>query len=234
MWSGAASSTTRCDAVLKRLIDVVAALAALLLLSPIFLPVVIALLCTGEHQVFYRQQRIGRYGKPFGILKFATMLKNSATLPGGDITVGGDPRVLPFGRFLRKSKLNELPQLINVLTGEMSLIGYRPLTPRVAAMFPAEHWAALAHLRPGLSGVGSIVFRDEERLLDQAQDRETVYREVIAPYKALLERWYAAHAGVWTDMKLVALTLAAIVKPDLDLSRALPGLPPPPHAADAA
>jgi len=216
--------------MIKRLFDIVAAGSALLLLSPVLVPVVIVLLLTGEHEVFYRQERIGRGGKPFGILKFATMLKNSATLPGGDITVRGDPRVLPVGQFLRKTKINELPQLINVLFGDMSLIGYRPLTPRVAAMFPDEHWKAIAHLRPGLSGIGSIVFRDEERILDQAADREAVYREVIAPYKAALERWYAVHAGLWTDVKLISLTLAAIVKPDLDIGGMLPDLPPPPEA----
>ncbi|MBB4099938.1 sugar transferase [Sphingomonas kyeonggiensis] len=219
--------------MIKRLFDIVAAGSALLLLSPVLVPVVIVLLLTGEHEVFYRQERIGRGGKLFGILKFATMLKNSATLPGGDITVRGDPRVLPVGQFLRKTKINELPQLINVLFGDMSLIGYRPLTPRVAAMFPDEHWKAIAHLRPGLSGIGSIVFRDEERILDQAVDREAVYREVIAPYKAALERWYAVHAGLWTDVKLISLTLAAIVKPDLDIGSMLPDLPPPPEALRA-
>lgn len=216
--------------MIKRLFDIVVSAVALLLLSPLLVPVVIVLLLTGEHEIFYRQQRIGRGGRPFGILKFATMLKNSAVLPGGDITVRGDPRVLPVGQFLRKTKINELPQLINVLLGDMSLIGYRPLTPRVAAMFPDEHWQAIAHLRPGLSGIGSIVFRDEEHILDAAADREAVYREVIAPYKAQLERWYAAHAGLWTDLKLIALTLAAIVKPDLDISRMLPGLPPLPQS----
>lgn len=216
--------------MIKRLFDLVVSAIALVLLSPILVPVVIALLLTGEHEIFYRQQRIGRGGRPFGILKFATMLKNSAALPGGDITVRGDPRVLPLGGFLRKTKINELPQLINVLLGDMSLIGYRPLTPRVAAMFPDEHWQAIAHLRPGLSGIGSIVFRDEERILDEATDREAVYREVIAPYKAQLERWYAVHAGLWTDLKLMVLTLAAVAKPDLDIARMLPGLPRAPHA----
>lgn len=214
---------------MKRLIDIVAAALALLLLSPLLLPVAIALRLTGEHEVLYRQQRIGRHGRPFWILKFATMLKDSAALPGGDITVRDDPRVLPLGRLLRRTKINELPQLINVLRGDMSLIGYRPLTVRVAEMFPAEHWRALAHLRPGLSGVGSIVFRDEERLLNEATDREAVYRQVIAPYKAALERWYAQHVGLWTDVKLIAFTLIAVVWPTFDITRALPDLPPPPH-----
>jgi lipopolysaccharide/colanic/teichoic acid biosynthesis glycosyltransferase len=215
--------------VAKRLFDIAIAALALVMLSPVLVPVIIALLLTGEHEVFYRQERIGRGGKPFGILKFATMLKNSTALPGGDITVRGDPRILPLGGFLRKTKINELPQLINVLIGDMSLIGYRPLTPRVAAMFPDDHWRAIAHLRPGLSGIGSIVFRDEEQILDAASDREEVYREVIAPYKAQLERWYAAHASFGTDLKLIVLTIVAVLKPDFDISQALPGLPQAPR-----
>jgi lipopolysaccharide/colanic/teichoic acid biosynthesis glycosyltransferase len=213
---------------MKRIFDVVCSGLALVALSPILVPIMILLRCTGEGEIFYRQQRIGRGGKPFGILKFATMLKNSPNMVGGDVTVGADPRVLPIGRVLRKTKVNELPQLLNILLGDMSVIGPRPLTQRVADLFPPEHWEALAHLRPGLSGIGSIVFRDEERLLDAAADRMEVYARVIAPYKAALELWYAQRQSLLLDLKLIALTLLAVVRPDLDLQRYLSGLPTPP------
>jgi lipopolysaccharide/colanic/teichoic acid biosynthesis glycosyltransferase len=217
--------------VAKRLFDIVASGLAIILLSPLLIPVIIGLLLTGEHQVFYRQERIGLHGKPFAILKFATMLKASATMNGGDITVRGDPRILPFGGFLRKTKINELPQLFNVMAGDMSLIGYRPLTPRVAALFPTDYWAKVSHLRPGLSGIGSIVFRDEERILDAATDRQKVYADIIAPHKAALELWYADHAGFGTDMKLIALTLLSIIAPDTDARQWLEDLPPAPVSA---
>lgn len=218
---------------MKRLFDVAASALAVAVLSPILVPVIFILRFTGEGEIFYRQERIGRGGKPFGILKFATMLKNSPNMTGGDITVGNDPRVLPFGRFLRKSKINELPQLFNVLLGDMSLIGPRPLTRRIVDMFPAGHWDAVAGLRPGLSGIGSIVFRDEERLLGASADRQKTYAEIIAPYKSALERWYAAHQSFALDLHLIVLTIAAILKPDLDASRYIRALPPPPAALTA-
>lgn len=215
--------------MLKRLFDLAIASAALIALSPLLIPIALLLRFTGEGEIFYRQQRIGRGGKPFMILKFATMLKDSAALPGGDITIGNDPRILPMGRFLRDTKLNELPQLLNVVMGDMSIIGPRPLTPRVAALFPDGHWTALAALRPGLSGVGSIVFRDEERLLDGAEDRLAVYQAAIVPYKAALELWYARHMGVALDIKLIALTLWAVLRPGFSVADHLPDLPPPPQ-----
>ncbi len=212
---------------MKRLFDFLASLVAVLLLSPILLPVIIALRFSGEGEIFYRQVRIGRRGREFGILKFATMLKDSPNMAGGDITTGNDPRVLPFGHFLRKSKINELPQLFNILLGDMSIIGPRPLTPRVAAMFSDEHWRTIADLRPGLSGIGSIVFRDEERLFGVAEDRQKAYAEVIAPYKAALERWYAQHQSFGLDLKLILLTALAVLRPELDAARYLDDLPAP-------
>ena len=220
--------------MLKRAFDIAAVICALAILGIPLLFVALVLRFTGEGEIFYRQKRIGRGGRPFDILKFATMLKNSPSLQGGDITVSGDPRILPVGRVLRKTKINELPQLFNVLFGDMSLIGYRPLTPRVAALFPKEYWAQLSDVRPGLSGIGSIVFRDEERFLDQSQDRERTYAEVIAPYKAALELWYAREQSFLLDMKLIALTLLAILKPDMDPAQYLKNLPPPPAALVAA
>lgn len=221
----------------KRAFDIAAVTLALLFLGIPMIVVAVLLRCTGEHEVFYRQERIGRGGIPFMILKFATMLKNSAAMSGGDITVKHDPRILPMGVFLRKSKINELPQLLNILMGDMSIIGYRPLTPRVAALFPPGYWPQLARVRPGLSGIGSIVFRDEEAILGEAQDRQHVYATVIVPYKAALELWYAKNQSFGLDCKLIALTVLAVVRPDMNAASYLKGLPEPPpplHALQRA
>ena len=216
--------------MLKRTFDVVAAAAALLVLSPLLLPIAALLRATGEGEVFYRQERVGRGGKRFRIYKFATMLKDSPHLKGGDITIDRDPRILPCGRFLRKTKVNELPQLLNVLAGDMSIIGPRPLTPRVAALFPTHYWEEIAELRPGLSGVGSIVFRNEEHLLSRAGNREKVYAELVVPYKMALENWYRRNQSLALDLKLIALTVLAMLYRDLDVSRFLRGLPAPAEA----
>ena len=211
--------------MIKRSIDVASALIALLVLSPLLLPVMLILRLTGEGEVFYLQRRIGKGGRPFDIVKFATMLKDSPNMSGGDITVTGDPRVLPFGRFLRKTKINELPQLLNVLSGTMSLIGPRPITPRQYEMFPQEYRSAVATVRPGLSGLGSVVFRDEERLFNEATDRDRVFREVIIPYKSALERWYVDRRSLMLDLKLIAVTVLAVLRPDLDIERFFEDLP---------
>lgn len=215
---------------MKRLFDILAAGFALLVLSPLLLPIMLGLRLTGEGEIFYFQKRVGRGGTLFDIFKFATMLKNSPGMVGGDITTGNDSRILPMGHFLRKTKINELPQLINIVRGDMSVIGPRPLTPRVAALFPAEHWTAMAAFRPGLSGIGSIVFRDEEELLKDAPDRQKAYSEAIVPYKVALERWYAERVSLWLDIKLIALTILAVLRSGTDVSDYLRDLPPPPPA----
>ena len=213
------------DSAAKRMLDLLLASLAILVLSPLLLVIVVILRFTGEHEVFYRPTRIGRGGRPFDILKFATMLKDSPNLPGGDITGSGDPRVLPVGRVLRKTKLNELPQLFNIVLGDMSLIGPRPLTPRIYDRFPEEYKRAIRPLRPGLSGIGSIVFRDEEKMLAGADDRDAYYVRVIQPYKARLEIWYARNRNLWMDVKLIFFTLVAVIRPEADVKGAFPGLP---------
>ena len=213
---------------MKRTLDFLLSGLALLVLSPLLIPVIVILRLTGEGEIFYGQQRVGLGGGTFTIYKFATMLKNSPNLPGGDITVGNDPRVLPIGRVLRSTKINELPQLFNILLGDMSIIGWRPLTPRVASYFPKDHWQAIKGVRPGLSGVGSIVFRDEEGLLSAAADRQAAYETAIVPYKSALEVWYAEKQSLLLDLKLVGLTVLALFNPKLDLGAYLPGLPSPP------
>ena len=212
----------------KRLLDIVLSGFALIVLSPLLIPIVLLLRFTGEGEAFYRQHRIGRFGRRFCILKFATMLKDSPNMAGGDISSRNDPRILPLGHFLRSTKINELPQLINILVGDMSIIGPRPLTPRIVDMFDPADRTAIAHLRPGLSGVGSIVFRDEETLLAHSVDRALDYRRAIVPHKAALERWYAAHRSVVLDLTLIYLTALAVIRPATDPARYLSGLPSPP------
>lgn len=214
--------------MVKRAFDILASGLAMLVLAPVLLPIMLGLRLTGEGEIFYGQARMGRGGKIFMIYKFATMLKNSPNMTGGDITVGNDPRILPMGGFLRKTKINELPQLLNIFLGDMSVIGPRPLTPRVASLFPQTHWAVVGNWRPGLSGVSSIVFRDEEGLLNAVEDRQAIYATVIVPYKAALEHWYTENQSLWVDVKLILLTLAVVLKKDLEIRRFLRDLPTPP------
>lgn len=199
---------------IKSFIDVLLAGVALLVLTPLMLPVVIGLLLTGEHHVFYRQERIGLHNRRFGIWKFATMLKNSPNLAGGLHTTRRDPRVLPLGRFLRMTKINELPQLINILVGDMSIVGPRPLVDKTFDPYPDEVKARIYRIRPGLTGIGSIVFRDEERLLSECGgDPGAFYAQHIAPAKGALELWYQDHLSLTNDLKLMYLTGWVILFP---------------------
>ncbi|WP_024868288.1 sugar transferase [Pseudoxanthomonas suwonensis] len=214
---------------MQRLFDIILSFIALAILSPLLVPVAVVLRMTGEGEVFYVQQRVGRGGRSFGLFKFATMLKNSPNLGTGTVTVKDDPRVLPVGRFLRRTKINELPQLINILKGDMSIIGPRPQTHRCFDAFPAEAQAEIIKVRPGLSGVGSIVFRDEEVLMHVSSEPERFYDTVIMPYKGELERWYVAHQGMGTYLLLIGLTAWVVLVPgSTAVWRFLDELPLPP------
>lgn len=211
----------------KRITDIFISLFALILLLPILLPVILALLCTGEHHVFYFQKRIGIKNRSFYIWKFATMLKNSPNIGTGTITTRNDPRVLPMGGFLRKTKINELPQIFNVLLGSMSIVGPRPLTANHFDKYSEEVKEALYNTKPGITGIGSIVFRDEERLISQTSLPVAEYYDIyISPYKGALELWYYNNRTYWIDIKLIFLTAWVIVKPESTLYiKWLKGLP---------
>lgn len=172
---------------------------------------------TGEHDVFYGQTRIGYQRKYFKIWKFVTMRRNSESQAGGMHTMHGDPRVLPFGRFLRKTKLNEIPQIFNIFFGDMSIVGPRPQVDSTFAPYSEEVKSRICMVKPGLTGIGSIVFRDEETILSRVRSRngdvERCYCQVIAPYKGALEMWYLDHYGLWTDIKLMAITAWVVVRP---------------------
>jgi lipopolysaccharide/colanic/teichoic acid biosynthesis glycosyltransferase len=214
---------------MQRLLDIILSLLALLVLSPLLVPITLALLLTGEHEVFYFQERIGKGGANFKLFKFATMLKNSPNMGAGTITLKNDPRILPLGRFLRKTKINELPQLLNILFGDMSVVGPRPQTKRCFDVFPESSKKAIMAVRPGLSGIGSIVFRDEEELLHAHSDPSAFYDQIIAPYKGALEEWYVEHQGVRTYLLVIALTVWVIVFPNSRaMWRVFPSLPPEP------
>jgi len=220
---------------MQRILDIMLSGLALLALSPLLVPIAIILLLTGEGEVFYFQERVGKSGRRIRLYKFATMLKNSPNLGAGTITLKNDPRILPVGRFLRKTKINELPQLLNVLIGDMSIVGPRPQTQRCFDAFPQSSRDAILRVRPGLSGIGSIVFRDEEELMDGQTDAGRYYDEVIAPYKGALEEWYVKHGGLGTYLKVVLATAWVVVRPDSQIVwRIFAGLPQPPEALRSA
>lgn len=211
---------------MQRFLDIVFSGLALLVLAPLLLPVMLMLRLTGEGEVFFIQQRVGLGGMPFSLYKFATMLKNSPNIGTGTVTVKGDPRVLPFGHFLRKTKINELPQLLNIFKGDMSIIGPRPQTQRCFDAFPVESQAEIVKVRPGLSGIGSIVFRNEEELMYASAAPERFYDETIMPYKGQLEEWYVAHQGIWTYLACIVATAWVVVFPGSRIVwRLFPDLP---------
>lgn len=216
---------------MQRLLDIVLSALALLVLSPLLVPIAVALLLTGEHEAFYFQERVGKGGVTFKLFKFATMLKNSPNMGTGTITLKNDPRILPMGRFLRKTKINELPQLLNILFGDMSMVGPRPQTKRCFEAFPPSSRAAIIRVRPGLSGIGSIVFRGEEELMHGHADPGRFYDDVIAPYKGLLEEWYVRNQGLRTYVLVIFVTCWVILFPHSRIAwRVFKGLPPEPPA----
>ena len=198
---------------MKRFLDIVCAALGLIVLLPLLCPLAILLRMTGEGKVFYRQERMGFGSKPFFILKFATMLENSPSLGSGDITLKNDPRVLPVGRVLRKTKINELPQLWNVLIGEMSLVGPRPLTLNQFGLYSADTAAVIAKAKPGITGVSALVFRDEERFLAGLANPREYYSQVLLPRKARLESWYSENRTFLIDVTVLLLTACVVLKP---------------------
>ncbi|RJR31835.1 MAG: sugar transferase [Desulfobacteraceae bacterium] len=207
---------------MKRLLDILISSVSLAVFLPFGLAIGLILRFTGEGWIFYVQPRVGKDGKLFGLIKFSTMLRDSPNIGPGDITVKNDPRVLTFGKLLRKTKINEVPQLINVLKGEMSIVGPRPQTPRYFALFPEHVRKFIVDLKPGLTGLGSIFFRDEEGMAGRSgMDQVEFHQKVIAPYKGELELWYKAHQSFWLDIKLIFLTAWLILFPNSTLYESL-------------
>jgi len=215
---------------MQRIFDIIFSTIALVLFAPLLLILMFILRVTGEGKIFFQQNRVGRGGKYFKLYKFATMLKDSPNIGTGTVTVKNDPRVLPFGGLLRKTKINELPQLVNIFKGDMSFIGPRPQTRRCFDAFPESAQNDIANVRPGLSGIGSVVFRSEEDMMHANADPDQLYDDVIMPYKGKLESWYVRNNSVCNYLLLIALTILVILTRSTRLIfRCYSSLPRPPE-----
>lgn len=192
----------------KRAFDILCSLLGLVVLSPVLLVVSVLVAVTSPGGVFFRQERIGKDGRPFRIFKFRSMRKDNAGLK---ITTGNDSRITPVGRFLRKSKIDELPQLINVLVGDMSFVGPRPEVADYVNLYTPYQRQVLL-VRPGITGLASIRFRNENDLLTASDDPNRTYVEQIMPRKIDLDLEYIPHASVFYDIKLIFQTFAVVIK----------------------
>ena len=199
----------------KRLLDLIVSIFALIILLPIFIPIIIILRFSSEGEVFYFQERYGVYNSKFQIWKFATMLKNSMNIGSGSITLKDDPRVTRIGSFLRKTKINELPQIINIIKGDISLVGPRPLVAKTFNAYNKQVQSKIYNVKPGLTGIGSIIFRDEESIISAVSEENPheFYERVIAPYKGELEMWYQKNNSFILDLKIIFITAWVILSP---------------------
>jgi lipopolysaccharide/colanic/teichoic acid biosynthesis glycosyltransferase len=202
----------------KRLFDLMATAAGLVVLSPLFGLVAILIKVDSRGPVFFMQERIGRAFRPFFIYKFRTMV-HDAPGKGLQITAGGDSRITKIGRILRKTKIDELPQLINVFKGDMSLVGPRPEVGKYVEHYKKEYEVILS-VRPGITDISSMTFRNEEGLLQGQKDPELFYLEVLLPEKMRLAREYIQHRNFFYDINLIVKTFYRILVPHDD-----PGVP---------
>ncbi len=207
---------------MKRLLDLALALPALVASAPFVAALAAAVKLSSPGPAFFRQQRVGRGGRPLVIYKLRSM-REDAERQGPHVTAAGDPRITPIGALLRRSKLDELPQLWNVVRGDMSLVGPRPEAERYVAHYRPE-WRRVLEVRPGITDLASLVFRDEEALLATALDRERAYVEPVLPAKLLLALAGVARSSLAYDLEIIGRTAAAVLR--------LP-LPPPSGAAAA-
>ncbi len=214
---------------MERFFDIIFSGLALIVLFPFLFPIVLSLKFSGEGEVFFLQERIGKNGEVFKLFKFATMLKDSPNIGTGTITMKEDPRVLPVGKFLRKTKINELPQLLNIFFGDMSVIGPRPLTPQNFGSYSLSTQEVVKRVRPGLSGVGSIIFRGEEEILHGASASVNFYDNVIAPYKGSLEEWFVLKKSLYIYFLAIFMTAWVVLMPTTKIAwKMFKDLPEPP------
>jgi lipopolysaccharide/colanic/teichoic acid biosynthesis glycosyltransferase len=191
--------------VIKRAFDIAVAATGLIALFPVMAVVAVLIKCDSQGPVFFKQRRMGKGFRDFLIYKFRTMKENSE-LTGGLITIGEDPRITRFGRFLRKTKIDELPQLINVLKGEMSLVGPRPEIPRFVELFRSEY-AEILTVRPGITDLASLKYHDESKLMSQFIAPEEEYVRSILPDKIRLAKEYIDRSSMLFDLSLMLRTL---------------------------
>ncbi|MDC1348847.1 sugar transferase [Amylibacter sp.] len=208
-----------------RLFDIILSGVALVILSPLLVPLFVILRLTGEGEIFYRQLRVGFRSDKFYIYKFATMLMDSPNIGAGTLTMINDPRVLPVGAFLRKTKINELPQLLNIFIGDMSFVGPRPLVPEGEKNYTQDQARIIRSVRPGVTGVGSLILRDEESYYAHRTDAREFYIHVISPYKASLEIWYVNNRSIALSMLIMVATVFAVIAPSWDVTRLFSSLP---------
>jgi lipopolysaccharide/colanic/teichoic acid biosynthesis glycosyltransferase len=197
-----------------RILDISLGVILLIVLSPVLSLIIAILSVTGEREIFYVQTRIGKFQKNFGIIKFATMLKNSPQMGDRDITIRNDSRVLPIGRILRKTKLNELPQILNIIKGDMSFVGPRPLTIKQFEKYSSSAQVLISSVKPGLTGYGSIIFRDEESLLIDVDDVEKYYTSKIMPKKEQVELAFVNQQSTGKYFFVLLLTAVAVIFPN--------------------
>lgn len=197
---------------MKRAFDLLCAVEGLLLCLPLFAIIALAIKLDSSGPVFFRQQRVGRHGRLFAIHKFRSMHPRSHE-SGSEITVNNDSRITRVGRWLRQWKLDELPQLLDVLYGDMSLVGPRPEVPKYVAVYPDDVRDVVLSVRPGITDLASIRFRDENAMLDSSNDPDTIYREQILPEKLKLQMEYVTEQSFATDMKILLQTASRVVRP---------------------
>ena len=215
---------------MQRFFDILFSGLGLIFLVPLLVPLILILRFTGEGEIFFLQNRVGLGGHSFKLYKFATMLKNSPNMGTGTVTLYKDPRILPLGIFLRRSKLNELPQLINILKGDMSFIGPRPQTRRCFYAFSDLSQKKIVTVRPGLSGLGSIIFRNEEEMMQASENADQFYDNIVMQYKGKLEEWYVENQNLWTYFILIWLTIWVVLFSDSFLIwKVCKDLPQPPE-----
>lgn len=213
---------------MQRLFDIFVAIVALLRLPPLLFFVALYLRFSGEAKIFNRQERIGYKSEKFRIFKFATMVKNSPNIGAGTLTMVNGPRCLPLGKVWRKTKFNELPQLLNILFGDLGLVGSRPLVPEGESHYVEKKSEITQSVRSDVTGIGSLVFRDEEALYAHRSDAHDFYKKIISPYKFNVEEWYIEHQTFFLDVKIMLLTAVAIVWPNFfswSFFRDLPRIP---------
>jgi len=209
---------------LIRFFDIFFSTLFILLLTPFFFIIIIFLKFTGEGEIFFLQKRVGIDEKLFKVIKFVTMLKESPHTETGSVTIKNDPRILKYGNFLRKTKINELPQLINILLGDMSFIGPRPLTLDVFNKYPLEIRKKISKIKPGLSGIGSIYFRNEENFLSSSSFQSNFYQSLVN-YKGRLEMWYIDNISIKNYFYLIALTIIVLFYSNINFNKIFLKLP---------
>jgi lipopolysaccharide/colanic/teichoic acid biosynthesis glycosyltransferase len=195
--------------MIRRTLEIVTVVVGLLLIWPVFLLIALVIVVTSPGPILFAQTRVGRHGKPFTIFKFRSMVSGADKL-GSSVTTGDDARITPVGRFLRRTKLDELPQLWNVLSGDMSLVGPRPEVPEIVAHYTPAMYRIL-EVRPGITSIASLNLQDEEILLAALDDPDRAYLEAMVPFKVLLAMKHVDQGSIWFDIKVLVLTLYSVL-----------------------